>query len=75
METLPMKRFLVNGLSAALLLALVGCGGGTIEEGAPPSLKPDVPVDSIKADMGATKINPNRLPKGSDTGEAAEKKN
>jgi hypothetical protein len=75
METLPMKRFLVSGLGAALLLAVVGCGGGTIEEGAPPSLKPDVPLDTVKADMGATKINPNKLPKGSETGEPVEKKN
>lgn len=67
-----MRRMLVSSLGAALLLGVVGCGGGGIEEGAPPSTKPDVSLDTIPADMGAKKINPNALPKGSETGEASK---
>lgn len=69
-----MRRMLVSSLGAALLLGVVGCGGGGIDEGVPPSTKPDVPLDTVPGDMGATKINPNALPKGSETGAPAPAK-
>ena len=47
-----MRRMLVSAFGAALLLGAAGCGGGGIDEGAPPSIKPDVPLDTVKADMG-----------------------
>jgi hypothetical protein len=74
LEILTMKRMLLSGLGAALLMGVVGCGGGAMEEGAPASLKPDVPLDSVGADMGKNKVNPNALPKGSETGAPVEKK-
>ena len=69
-----MKRMLLSGLGAAFLLGVVGCGGGSIEEGAPSNLKPDVDLGSVKANMGENKVNPNALPKGSDTGDPVPKK-
>ncbi len=68
-----MRRMLVNSLGAALLLGVVGCGGGGLDEGTPPSTKADVPLDTVKANMGETKVNPNALPKGTETGEPAKK--
>jgi hypothetical protein len=69
-----MKRMLMSGLGAALLIGVVGCGGGNVDEGMPPSTKPDVPLSEAKADMGAAKINPKNLPKGSETGAPVETK-
>jgi hypothetical protein len=40
-----MKRILTGGLSIALMLGVVGCGGAGIDAGAPPSLKSDIPID------------------------------
>lgn len=68
-----MRRFLVGGLGTALLFGLVGCGGGGVEEGVPKDTKPDVSLDTVKANMGDTKVNPNKLPTGSETGEPAKK--
>ncbi len=64
-----MRRMLVSSLGAALLLGVVGCGGGGIDEGVPADTKPAIPLDTVKANMGETKINTNALPKGSETGE------
>jgi hypothetical protein len=69
-----MRRMLVCGLGAAFLMGVVGCGGGGIEEGTPPSTKPDVPLNTIPANMGEKKVNPNDLPKGSETGAPAPEK-
>jgi hypothetical protein len=74
LEILTMKRMLLSGLGAAFLMGVIGCGGGTLDEGVPKDLKPDVPLDSVKANMGETKVNPNALPKGSETGAPVEKK-
>jgi len=68
-----MKRLMLNGLIAALLIAVVGCGGGTIPEGTPPSTAPDVPLSSVKTDMPKG-LNPKALPKGTDAGPPAPEK-
>jgi len=49
-----MKRSVLSGLglaAIALSLAVVGCGGGGIEEGAPPDTKVSVPLDPKMVDM------------------------
>jgi hypothetical protein len=75
LEIETMKRMLMSGLGAAFLYGVIGCGGGGgIEEGVPASTKPDVPLDTVPGNMGAAKVNPHNLPKGSENGEAPAKK-
>jgi predicted small lipoprotein YifL len=73
LEIFTMKRMLLSGLGAAFLCSVIGCGGGGVEEGLPPSTKSDVPLDSVGADMSKNKVNTNALPKGSESGAPAEK--
>jgi hypothetical protein len=48
-----MKRILMSGLSVALLLGVVGCGGGGIEPGVPQGdLTPTVKMDPKMTDPG-----------------------
>jgi hypothetical protein len=62
-----MKRSVVGILCSGVLIAAIGCGGGTMEEGVPKDLTPGVPIDSIKANMavpGAKKPGEGQMNKG-----------
>ena len=46
-----MKRILISGVTAMVLLGVVGCGGSGIEEGMPAEEGKGVPLDPKMTDM------------------------
>jgi hypothetical protein len=56
-----MRRIVARGGHGgviALVLTVVGCGGGGVDEGMPKDTTPVVPLQTIKADMQTRNVPP-----------------